>query len=516
VPDTYAATVVSDDLVRAVSQIAEGLDLPVVLDRLIDAARQATGARYAALGVLGPDGLHEEFRHVGLAPEQVAQMGELPRGHGVLGMITREKAAVVTDDIKGHPASVGFPPGHPPMGAFLGVPLRVRGVTFGNLYLTDKDGGFDDEDRRTVEALAAAASVAVDNARLYRSARNREAWAEAAGAVTAALLGGLDEEDALQVVVRHARRVAHADAAVLALPGMDGVPVVEVVDGGVGDHDLVGLGLPAVRALGDTVSCPVADGEGETGVLVLVRSDGHRRFGPDDVAGAESFAAQASLSLRLAAERRRGEGRVLLDERARIARDLHDLAVQQLFAVGIELGRLKESLDVGTGLDPRLGSHVDSALDGLDTAVEHIRATIRPLRTEVRRATVAEQVARTVSDAAVVLGFEPELVDRTLPDDAEQWDEQLVHDLLAALGEALANVARHSRASSARIDLTLTDGRLRLVVEDDGVGVPAEPVRSSGLANLQARARLHGGHCTVLPLVTGGTRVEWAVPVDRP
>jgi signal transduction histidine kinase len=507
--------VVSDELVRVVAQIAEGLDLPVVLDRLIDAAREATGARYAALGVLGPDGLHEEFRHVGLSPEQVARMGELPRGHGVLGLITREKAPVVTDDIKAHPASVGFPPGHPPMGSFLGVPLRVRGVTFGNLYLTDKPGGFDDEDRAVVESLAAAASVAVDNARLYRSARNREAWAEAAGAVTAALLGGLDEEDALPVVVRHARRVAHADAAVLALPGIDGTPVVEVVDGGVGDHDLVGLGLPAVRALGDTVSCPVADGDGEPGVLVLVRGDGHRRFGPDDVAGAESFAAQATLSLRLAAERRRGEGRVLLDERARIARDLHDLAVQQLFAVGIELGRLKDGLDSLDG-DVRgtdLGAHVDLALDGLDTAVDHIRSTIRPLRVQARPATLAEQVARTVDDASVVLGFRPELVDLVDPDRAAGFDVQLVHDLLAALGESLANVARHSRASTARVDVRVEDCRLRLVVEDDGIGVPAAPARTSGLANLQARARLHGGSCTVLPRPSGGTRVEWSVPL---
>ncbi|WP_380168691.1 GAF domain-containing protein [Jannaschia sp. R86511] len=499
---------VQDELVRVVAQIAEGLDLPVVLDRLIEAAREATGARYAAIGVLGPDGLHEEFRHVGLTPAQVAAMGELPRGHGVLGLITRERTTVVAEDIKSHPVSVGFPPGHPPMGSFLGVPLRVRGTTFGNLYLTDKAGGFDDEDRTTVEALAAAASVAVDNARLYRSARNREQWAAASGAVTAALLGGLDEEDALAVVVQNARDVAEADAAVLALPGRDGGLVVEVVAGGVGSHRLVGMGLAAVRSLGDTVSCPMADGEGETGVLVLVRADGHRRFGPDDIAGAESFAAQASLSMRLAAERRHGEDKVLLDERARIARDLHDLAVQQLFAVGIELGRLRLVLPGGDGMV----GHVDSALDGLDTAVGHIRATLRPLR-PVATATPSQQVARTVAEAAVVLGFRPVLHDRTDPEQTASWDPLLVHDLVAALGEALANVARHSRASAATVDLAVRDGRLRLVVSDDGVGVPASPRRTSGLGNLQERARQHGGGCTVLPRPSGGTRVEWSVPL---
>lgn len=498
---------VSDDLVRVVSQIAEGLELPVVLDRLIEAAREATGARYAAIGVLGPDGLHEEFRHVGLDPEQVARLGALPRGHGVLGLITRERRAVVAEDIASHPASVGFPPGHPPMGSFLGVPLRVRGTVFGNLYLTDKPGGFDDEDRATVEAMAAAASIAVDNSRLYRSARNREAWSEAAGEVTAALLGGLDEEEALGVVVRHARSVAGADAAVLALPGRDGRLVVEVVDGRVGEHDLLGLGLAAVRALGDTVSCPVADGKGESGVLVLVRADGHRRFGPDDVAGAETFAAHASLSLRLAAERRQGESRVLLDERARIARDLHDLAVQQLFAVGIELGRLRDELPEG---DASL--RVDAALGGLDTAVDHIRTTLRPLKPAPRPATPGDQLARTVADAAVVLGFSPELEDLTDATESVGWDPMLVHDLLAALAESLANIARHARARSASVRLSVEEGRprrLRLLVVDDGVGVPAAPARTSGLANLQARARQHGGSCSILPSPSGGTRVEW-------
>ncbi len=475
---TYAPPVSADDLVHVVSQIAEGLDLPVVLDRLVEAARATTGARYAAIGVLGPDGLHEEFRHVGLSPEQVAAMGELPRGHGVLGLITRERRAVVAGDIGSHPASVGFPPGHPPMGSFLGVPLRIRGEVFGNLYLTDKAGGFDAEDQASIEAMAAAASVAVDNARLYRSARNREEWSEASGQVTAALLGGLDEEDALQVVARHARTVARADAVALALPGMDGTLVVEVVDGGVGGTDLVGLGLTALRGLGDTVSCPLTDGEGEAGVLVLVRADGHRRFGPDDISGAEGFAAHASLSLRLAAERRRGESRVLLDERARIARDLHDLAVQQLFAVGIELGRVREALPPG-----ELASRVDAALGGLDTAVDHIRTTLRPLRPGTRTTGPREQLAATVGDAAVVLGFDPELVDRTDPDETAGWDPVLLHDLLAALAEALANVARHARAGSAQVLLEVRrrggpgDGPdlVRLVVDDDGLGLPAGP-----------------------------------------
>ena len=317
-------------------------------------------------------------------------MGELPRGHGVLGLITRERHAVVADDIKSHPASVGFPPGHPPMGSFLGVPLKVRGTTFGNLYLTDKPGGFDDDDRATVEALAAAASVAVDNARLYRSARNREDWAEASGAVAAALLGGLDEEEALEVVVRHARAVARADAAVLALPGRDGALVVEVVDGASAGTTWSGWGSPPCERWATPCPARSPTARARPGVLVLVRGDGHRRFGPDDVAGAESFAAQASLSLRLAAERRRGEDRVLLDERARIARDLHDLAVQQLFAVGIELGRLKL---VAAGRR-RLVGHVDLALDGLDTAVAHIRTTLRPLRPGARSTAPAQQVAR--------------------------------------------------------------------------------------------------------------------------
>ena len=284
------------------------------------------------------------------------------------------------------------------------------------------------------------------------------------------------------------------------------------------------MGLAALRGLGDTVSCPLADGEGEAGVLVLVRQDGHRRFGADDIAGAEGFAVHASLSLRLAAERRRGESRVLLDERARIARDLHDLAVQQLFAVGIELGRVREALPVGD-----LAARVDAALGGLDTAVDHIRTTLRPLRPlrpDSRTVSPQEQIAATVGDAAVVLGFQPLLTDRTGPDETTGWDPVLLHDLLAALAEALANVARHARASSAQVVLDVVrndvvrndvdvDGRptraglVRLVVQDDGIGLPAVLARSSGLDNLTARARQHGGGCTVRPRPSGGTRVEW-------
>lgn len=510
-PPPTLARVSADHLAGTVLQIAEGLDLAVVLDRLVQAARDATGARYAAIGVLGPDGLHEEFRHVGLTAEQFAGMGELPQGHGVLGLITRERRAVVTPDIASHPASVGFPPGHPPMGSFLGVPLRVRGQVFGNLYLTDKPDGFDDDDLAAVEALAAAASVAVDNARLYRAARDREAWAEASGQVTAALLGGLEEEEALELLVGHARRVAGADAAAVALPGADGTLVVEVVDGAVGGHDLLGAGLTALRALGHTATRPLTDGDGEVGVLVLVREDGHRRFGPDDVAGVEGFAAQASLSLRLANQRRRGESRALLDERARISRDLHDLAVQQLFAVGIELGRVREKLPAGD-----LAGRVDTALGGLDIAVDHIRATLRPLRPEAPPASLAEQVARTVHDAAVVLGFLPELEQTADPEETTRWGPDLVHDLLAALAESLANVARHARAGSVRVLLEVVTSSndasastVRLVVEDDGVGVPADPVRNSGLGNLVARARRHNGACTVRARPEGGTRVQW-------
>ena len=527
-------------LLDAVVGISEGLDLEQILHRLVEAAAAQTGARYAALGVLGPDGLHETFLHYGMDSTLVPLIGHLPRGHGVLGLITRHQQVVVVDDISQHPAAVGFPAAHPPMGAFLGVPLRVRDEVFGNLYLSDKAGGFTDSDVENVETLAAAAAIAIDNARLFRTVARREAWASAAQQVTTALLESGDEEEALALIAGQARLVAGAAVAALVLPSLDGTLMVEVVDSEDGP-DLLGASLPddvhpdkelpdgswMVRdlssatshpdlgTLGPAIAARLADDDGQLGVLLLARPQGAPVFAADDLRTVTSFASQAALALRLAAARRQADVVSLYEERQRIARDLHDLAVQQLFAAGMQLSRLRDAGEAG----PRgeaLEVLLDGVLDGIDESVTQIRATIRSLHGQEPEATVVERLEHETARAQGSLGFSPTVVADPPEGPSGPLDRELVDDLAAVTREALSNIARHARATSATVRLDTRDTELRLTVEDDGVGLGAAAVapgaRRSGLANFEARARHHGGTVIVGPGDLGGTTVVWRVP----
>jgi signal transduction histidine kinase len=529
-------------LLDAVVGISEGLDLQRVLRRLVEAATAHTGARYAALGVLGPDGLHETFIHHGMGDDLVRTIGHLPRGHGVLGLITREQRVVRVDDISRHPAAVGFPPGHPPMGTFLGVPLRVRDEVFGNLYLTDKAGGFTDADVETVQVLAAAAAVAIDNARLFRTVARREAWATAAQRVTTVLLEGTDEEEALGLVAAQARLVAGAAVAALVLPSLDSSLVVEVLDT---DEplDLLGCPLPedvrpdeelpdgswmvrdlstatshpTLGALGPAIAARLADDEGQLGVLLLARPKGAPAFVVGDLATVTSFASQAALALRLAAARRQSDVVALYEDRQRIARDLHDLAVQQLFAAGMQLSRLRGTPGpAGAGVPDRSWqATLDAALDGIDEAVQQIRATIRSLHGHDHDLTLTGRLEREAARAEGLLGFPPGLTVDPPSGPDRPLDPDLVDDLAAVLREALSNVARHARAGRVDVRLDVTPGEIALSVADDGVGIGAGAIatRRSGLANFEARARHHGGTATVARGPDGGTLVEWRVPV---
>ncbi|MGF1647836.1 MAG: GAF domain-containing protein [Kineosporiaceae bacterium] len=530
-------------LLDAVVGISEGLDLERVLRRLVQAAAAHTGARYAALGVLGPDGLHETFVHHGMADDLVRAIGPLPRGHGVLGLITREQRVVRVEDISRHPAAVGFPPGHPPMGTFLGVPLRVRDEVFGNLYLTDKPGGFTDADVDTVQVLGAAAAVAIDNARLFRTVARREAWATAAQRVTTVLLEGSDEEEALGLIAAQARLVAGAAVAALVLPSLDSSLVVEVLDT---DEplDLLGSPLPddvrpdeelpdgswlvrdlsaatahpGLGTLGPAIAARLADDDGQLGVLLLARPKGASPFVADDLATVTSFASQAALALRLAAARRQADVLALYEERQRIARDLHDLAVQQLFAAGMQLSRLRgEPAPAGVdGPERSWRRTLDAALDGIDEAVQQIRATIRSLHGHDHDLTLVGRIERETTRAAGLLGFPPALALNPPGGPERPLDPDLVDDLAAVVREALSNVARHARAGRVDVRLDVTPHEVTLGVADDGVGIGTAGTttsRRSGLANFDARARHHGGAATVSRRPEGGTLVQWRVPL---
>lgn len=519
-------------LLDAVVAVADGLELSPTLERIVRAARDLTGARYAALGVLGPDGLHTEFVHAGMAPEVAAHIGHLPRGLGVLGHITRVGRAVRTDEIAAHPASTGFPDGHPPMHSFLGVPVRIASRVVGNLYLAEAPGGFSDHDEDLVVALAAAAAVAVENAELYRTVTRRGQWLAAAEEVASALLSGVEEDEGLQLIARRAALVADADAAALVLPGIDDDWVLEIA---VGDPRLVALVgtvmpedgrtrhtlrtgrgalvpdlaaephllVPGLRRFGPALYAPLIAREEPVGVLILVRRPGAAGFTDTDLATAQTFAGQAALSLRLAEARRREEGAELVSERARISRDLHDLVVQELFAMGMRLDRLRHRVGQDALAD------VDASLEALDRTVRQIRATVRDLRTPDGTAGLLDRVRAETDRAGALLGFPPRLLVEDPDGAAGVVPDEVADDVVAVVREALANTARHAGAGAVEVLLALDRHRATVRVTDDGRGLPAGPGRRSGLDNLGERARRHGGDLTAGPGPDGGTRLTW-------
>ncbi len=540
-------------LFSAVVAVAAGLELGATLRRIVQAAVDLVDATYGALGVLGPDGTLTEFVHVGIDQATQGAIGELPRGRGILGLLVHHPVPIRLDDLTRHPSAVGFPPGHPVMQSFLGVPVRVRGQVFGNLYLTDKRGaeGFSTADERIVTALAAAAGVAIDNARLYESSVTRERWQAAVAEMHGAVLEGADTGEVLTIAAARVAELVQARAGIVALPSPAGALRVEIV---VTDHastrptsrwrvilpeaggDASGLnewvGAP-LNAEGPT-SRAFASGEpiegleviadapelGEVPVLALPLRTPDETLGvlalvplhpltSDQRELALAGAAQAALALMLARGRREQDRLVLLEERDRIARDLHDLVIQRLFATGISLSGASRVADTPQPVVDRL----EAAVDALDTTVREIRATIFELHQPVGIAAggLRGRVLEEASSAAVLLGHAPATrfsgtVDALV-------DDALANDLLGALREALANVAKHANASRVEVLVAVEGDALLLQVSDDGVGVPDELTRRSGLLNLAERAARYGGSCALVPRSTGGCVLTWRVPL---
>ncbi|MFL6099423.1 MAG: GAF domain-containing protein [Actinomycetales bacterium] len=529
-------------LLEAVMSIGSHLKLSEVLHSIAETAAELAGAQYSALGVLDAHGTERlsDFITVGIDDETRKAIGDLPHGRGVLGVLIREPHALRLPDLAEHPASYGFPPGHPPMRTFLGVPILVRGEAYGNLYLTEKRGGleFTESDEQIVLALAAAAGLAVQNARLYEESRRRQEWLEAARGITTRLLGGELVGEVLPDIAAAARRLSEADISVIALPTGDGSLRVEAADG-VGADLVRGDVLPAdsmtaavmrhgrptvvpdartdprVRrgalqeaGFGATLYVPLGTSESALGTLVVAREGGARMFDDDVLPLVESFAGQAAIALRLGAAAADREQLAVLGDRDRIARDLHDLVIQRLFATGMALqGALR-------GMEPAdRADRVRRAVDDLDQTIKAIRTTIFALQTPVEVPTegVRTMVLDTCAAAAASLGFDPEVtfkgpVDTLVP--ATVGDH-----LLAVLREALSNAARHAAASSVTVALSADPRLVRLVVADDGKGLPADG-RRSGLTNLATRADELGGTFHAATRDGGGTEIQWQVPLS--
>lgn len=515
-------------LLEAVVGIGADLSLDGVLTRIVRVGSELVEARYAALGVLGagPGKRLRTFVHHGIGPEAVLEIGELPTGHGLLGLIIDRPEPLRLHDIAEHPASYGFPENHPPMSSFLGVPVRIRDQVFGNLYLTEKAGGVDftQADEDIVVALAAAAGVAIENARLYEEASRRERWLAATAEITRLLSGTSVGADALQAVADRAREVAAADVAWILAGEADAEMGLQAVSGARVDAELLEAlahqdalaeqvartGIPAtvpepgaVR-LGPAVVVPLRNAAGIEGVLGLawdpVDIDA---FHAVDAALPAAFAEQAALALQVARHRDDQEKLAVLEDRDRIGRDLHDLVIQRLFAIGLGLQGAARLAD-----RDQVTRRLDTAVDDLDATIRDIRRSIFALHTTDEATDLQSEIGRIVERACAHLPQRPTLTFRGPV--RTRITPQVAPHLLAVLGEALSNAVRHAGPAAIAVVLTAGD-QVELVVSDDGVGMAAG-VAESGLRNMRERAERLGGTCVVESAPGSGTVVRWTVP----
>jgi two-component system, NarL family, sensor histidine kinase DevS len=528
-------------LLDAVVTMAADLTLDGVLTRIVSIASTLVNAQYAALGVLdvGPERGLRSFIHHGMGSDVVSAIGRLPTGHGLLGLLIDDPRPVRLHDIAAHPASYGFPEHHPPMHSFLGVPVRIRDQVFGNLYLTEKVGGgdFTDDDESVVVALAAAAGVAIENARLYEEAEDRQRWLTATAEITTMLVDDPDIDEALQAIATRAREVAGADLAwvvtgseadTLVLRVVSGAPMdpaamrsvpmreslaSRVVQSGVPivTRDLAAesgavdpSSLPGWPRLGAVMVLPLRAADGVEGVLSLAWTPDHEdRFDSVHAALPASFAEQAALALQVARGRYDQQRLALFEDRDRIGKDLHDLVIQRLFAVGLTL---ESSARLAT--DPELSARLGRAVDDLDATIKDIRRTIFALGSMDTAADVQTEIERIVDRAAAVLRFRPTL--RIEGPVRTAVSAEIAPDLLAVLSEALSNAGRHAEATS--VDVLVSAGeRISLRVSDDGKGMQLQ-VLESGLGNMRQRAHKHGGTFDIQSVASAGTTVIWAVP----
>ena len=521
-----------DGLVEAMLVVNSGLDLDTTLRTIVRTATSLVDARYGALGVRGGDGdALVEFVTEGIDDEVGERIGAPPSGRGVLGLLIDDPKPIRLDDIRMHPASVGFPRDHPPMRTFLGVPVRIRDEVYGNLYLTEKAGGqpFSEDDEVLVEALAAAAGIAIANARLYEQARARQSWIEATRDIATELLAGAEPARVFRLIADEALRLTGADAVVVAVPpdedaDVDELVVVETAGAAapsgsisVADNEIGAAfaertprrvtALTGTESLmagaGPALVLPLRTTDTTAGVVVALRRHGSREFTPDQLGMAAAFTDQATVAWQLAGSQRRMRELDVISDRERIARDLHDHVIQRLFAAGLSLqGAIPRARSVE--VQQRLADTVDE----LQRVIQEIRTTIFDLHGSSPGTTRLRQRLDEAIEAFAGQGLRTtvhfvgplSVVDAALADHAE-----------AVVREAVSNAVRHSGAHTLTVNVRVED-ELSLEVIDDGCGIPAD-VTASGLNNLRARAEQVGGTLTLNTAPGGGTVLRWVAPL---
>jgi signal transduction histidine kinase len=519
--------------------LAAELSLPAALQRIVELAAELTDARYGALGVLGRDGLITEFITTGVSDAERAAIGQIPVGRGILGVLIDDARPLRLHDIAEDPRSVGFPANHPPMRSFLGAPVTARGQVYGNLYMTEKHGGedFDAEDERALTLLATQAGVAIENAHLYEEAQDRARRLEAVRAITTAILAGTDSREILGLVVGHARELVGADLATLALPAGADQLVIEAADGLLSEV-LQGATFPAagsvtgevlrtgkavaladaaaddriaqpiVRArVGPALFIPLAVRGRTLGSLTVASARGGPPLRDADVQLVETFAEQAAVALEYARLQGELQRLAVLEDRERIAKDLHDGAIQALFAVGMGL----QGSALLAGSDD-LRARIQHAVEELDRVIRDLRNYIFGLRPGILADRQLDQALQRLVE---------EFGERTGVLAIAEVDPAVAAELTGRAGdvvqlarEALSNVSRHAQAATCRVSLYRSEDGGVLEVDDDGRGFdPAStPATGQGLRNLRERAAAVGGHAEIHSVPGEGTKIKITIP----
>jgi two-component system, NarL family, sensor histidine kinase DevS len=530
-----------DVLLEAGLALASELSLPIVLQRIVDVATQVTDARYGALGVLGDSGDLVEFVTNGIPDAQRRLIGSLPRGRGVLGLLIRDPKPVRIRNIADHPASVGFPPNHPLMHSFLGAPIRAMGKVYGNIYLAEKRSGaeFTAEDEQSLVVLATQAGVAIANASLYEQARERERWLDALRDITNEILGGADADSMLERIAEHARDLAGADAATIVTAGPEVDQLTVVAAAGAKAKELRGQSVPARKSIsgevihtgqalvlanvstdrrayqpihqlgnhGPALFVPLHVRGGVTGTLMVANLKGGHAFDDHMVRAIETFASQASVAIEYARTQVENRRLGLMEERERIAKELHDGIIQSLFAVGMSLQ--------GTALasrSPETAARLESSVEELDRVIRDLRNYIFGLRPGILADRQLDEALRALAEE--IRSRSSLRVDVDVDASVAAELSARSHDIVQLTREALSNVNRHARAGHASVRLARDGSMARLSIKDDGIGFdPNGHSSGNGLRNMRVRAAALGGTLEVESAVAKGTSLQVTFPV---
>ncbi len=532
-----------DALLEAGLTLASELSLPIVLQRIVDLAAQVTDARYGALGVIGEGGELEEFITTGISARQRRAIGPLPRGRGILGLLIQKPRPIRISNIADHAKSVGFPAHHPPMHSFLGAPVQAMGKVFGNIYLAEKRSArtFSKEDEESVVILATQAGVAIANATLYEESRRRERWLAALRDITSDILADTDADLLLAKIAEHARDLAGADSATILTTSSTPGQLVVAAAVGAEAAQVRGQEVPASKSISGevmesgapfvtedasahrTAYQPIVRRGGigpaifvalrvrgrATGTLMVANLKGGRTFDPGTVRLVETFADQASVAMayvRAQADVRRVG---LMEERERIARELHDGVIQSLFAVGMGL----QGTALRTG-SPEQSARIEGAVGELDNVIRDLRNYIFGLRPGILADRQLDQALRGLGEE--VQAGSRARVEVDIDADLAASLSGRSHEIVQLTREALSNMARHANAKNSSVRLVRAGQNAVLTIEDDGTGFDTrEDSHGDGLRNMRERVSGLGGKLQITSTKGKGTSLRITFPVSR-